>query len=673
MGQTPHNCEWIFQKGKASKAWLRRDQDTGDPVTLPHCWNALDTFQPGVSYYRGWGSYRTKLTLQHDPSQTSRRRIQLDTDGFYGTGELWINGKKSETFDAQYLGIASDISRYLRLGENTLAIRLTNKPKRDVLPGIAEPDFLMLGGLATPVRITEHQDYFINRRTALVKTVSHGKVELSFEVVSLHDSETSLDFDWKIEQQQPALSGPIHSFSETRPLHQGSNWLTVDIDVPNALAWDIDHPTLYRIELQCHRETHSFRVGFRDAEFRSNQGFFLNGRRVELKGINRHERIPGIGNALRRVHHVEDARLIKELGLNFVRFAHYPQSPDFLDACDEFGILVLAEIATWKSVRKGAWLQNALRQMRDMIRRDRAHPSVILWGMGNEAQDHTAYTQLHGLAQNLDLDRATTYAENHQYRGIRHKTLDIPDVLGINYELDQLENARDASKNQSLLVTEISNCPAERGNLAEEKEQIRVLVEHHEEMQNKPWVAGWTLWCLADYGTMRKKRWLRHSGYVDAWRQLKPAAVVLKAMHRDEPVAALFGDWCSEGPAERDVLLVTNQSGILRAGEWEQPIQGSLVHEFQIPYCPEPVLFEASCPVPDTTAAEALTTQLEPHGPGVSQREYRDGPWLYLEILDAEGRRASSSNGAYTASEGFTEAKTIHVARGIGRVAAATP
>ena len=154
--------------------------------------------------------------------------------------------------------------------------------------------------------------------------------------------------------------------------------------------------------------------------------------------------MPGFGNALPVQQHRQDALLIKQMGCNFVRLSHYPQHPAFLDACDELGILVYAEIATWKSVRTGRWLKSACRQMRDMIRRDRNHPSIILWGMGNESRSRKAYAALREIAEQEDGTRAVTYAENHLYRAKREKTVGIPDVWGCNYELDALEEGRDA-------------------------------------------------------------------------------------------------------------------------------------------------------------------------------------------------------------------------------------
>jgi beta-galactosidase/beta-glucuronidase len=304
----------------------------------------------------------------------------------------------------------------------------------------------------------------------------------------------------------------------------------IDLMVEQPELWDVDSPVLYTADatlaLKGHgADTLSLKFGIRSAEFRPNQGFFLNGRRLQLRGCNRHESMPGFGRALTLEQHREDARLIKAMGLNFVRLSHYPQHPEFLNACDELGLLVYAEIASWKSVRGGRWLKRAARQMRDMIIRDRNHPSVILWGMGNEGRHRGAYLELYDICKQLDAARAVTYAENHLYRARRKKTLGLPDVWGINYEFDAMEEGRDACRLKCVVVSECSNYPHTlRGDAAAEQKQLDTIKSDLERIENIEYVAGFALWCFNDYATLRKKRYKRYSGLVDAERKPKASA-----------------------------------------------------------------------------------------------------------------------------------------------------
>jgi len=254
--------------------------------------------------------------------------------------------------------------------------------------------------------------------------------------------------------------------------------------------------------------------------------------------------MPGFGRALPLPQHRRDAELIKAMGLNFVRLSHYPQHPEFLDACDELGILVYAEVASWKSVRGGRWLSRACRQMRDMVVRDRNHPSVILWGMGNEGRHRKAFQELYAICKELDPERAVTYAENHLYRARRKGAIGLPDVWGLNYEFDALEEGRDASRLRCVVVSECSNYPhTERGNAEAEETQLETIKADLARIQDLQYVAGFALWCFNDYATLRKQRYKRYSGLVDAQRVPKASARWLASefggnLPQDEPLVA---------------------------------------------------------------------------------------------------------------------------------------
>jgi beta-galactosidase len=290
------------------------------------------------------------------------------------------------------------------------------------------------------------------------------------------------------------------------------------------------------------------RFGITRAEFRPDEGFFLDAARVDLHGCNRHEAIPGLGNALPEELHHADAHLLKDYGCNFVRLSHYPQHPAFLDACDELGILVYAEIASWKSVSSSrAWRRAARRQMRDLIIRDRHHPSVILWGMGNESRSRKAYLEMREIARELDPSRPVTYAENHLYRARREKTIGIPDVWSANYELDVLEEARDACRLRNVIASECCNFPKSiKGDDGAELTQVATLENEWKMMADRPYLAGHAVWCLTDYATEHRKRFRRQAGLFDAWRRPKMAAELFRARYSDKPFVSLFVTGCAD-------------------------------------------------------------------------------------------------------------------------------
>jgi len=525
--------QWEYLEGKAKASWAAGQQQNKQAyaVRVPHSWNAEDTFREYKGYRRGWGSYRCEIDLAERPAGAA----YLISEGFFGIGDVWINGKRRFTVNGNFVGFRFRVDPFLKPGKNWICLRLNNKHYRHVLPGIKEPDFVLHGGLAGRVWLKTHA----------TEHMQPGKTRVLTEF--LDDARARLEVfiplcgECRSAPNLPAASlRAVLRDAEGREVARDDSeipkdmlWPDCTFEIEAPRRWDVDDPYLYELAIEyCidgevvdnwHRK-----VGFRTTEWRPREGFFLNGRRLELRGVNRHEAMPGYGNALPLDVHRADAQLIKDTGFNLVRLSHYPQHPEFLRACDELGILVYAEIATWKSVRGGRWLKEAKVQMQRMVERDAYHASIILWGLGNESQHKQAFAELTEVIRHMDHTRATIYAENHQYRARRYGTQKSVDVMGVNYELDELEAACEESKNQVLLLSEMSNCPRWRGDEAGEAEQLKVLQEDLKVLENKPYVAGWVLWCLTDYATMRKKRYRRPSGVYDAWRRPKQTALWLR-------------------------------------------------------------------------------------------------------------------------------------------------
>ncbi len=526
------NSGWTFCLGKVGRQWLAGLEGNGKSVSLPHCWNQYDTFQMGKYSYSGNGGYRKSFRV---PEVSSPGTWFLRSEGFYGLSEIWLDGRRIARADGQYLGLDVPLDR-LQPGERTLAIRLDNRIRRNVLPGFHAPDFLLYGGLVGRVWLERRPTTAFDLQAITVRSVID---EADRGSVVLHHGSTGKQIRVDIFDG----SGDLVGQSGPRPARAAETEIPIDAPRP----WSPDDANLYRAEITLLKgdlalDTVHLPFGFATAEFRSGQGFFLNGEHLYLHGANRHESIPGLGAALPPELHRRDAEYLKGLGCNFVRLSHYPQHPAFLDACDELGLLVYPEIATWKSVRSSrGWLSAARRQMRAMILRDRHRPSIILWGMGNESRSHKAYLQLGDIVRELDPKRSTIYAENHLYRARRKKIIGIPDVWGTNYELEVLSEAAGASRSGTVIVAECCNHPRSiKGEENEELTQLNTLHRDWEGMADQPYVAGYAVWGLADYATEHDDRFRRLPGLLDAWRRPKMAAELFRARHSREPFVALF-------------------------------------------------------------------------------------------------------------------------------------
>ncbi len=549
MIQTPlRECHdlsrgWEFVRGRAGRGWLAGRLEAGEQVDLPHCWNRGDTFQYGRHSYSGWGAYRRVIDIPATAADGGGWRLR--SGGFYGIGELWLDGARLNRFDGQYLGFSVGLPGRLGPGRHLLAVRLDNRWHKNVLPGTPEPDFLLYGGLAGRVWL-ERQPATRIEADRVEIACTRGRdgaevVELRCAIAGRAAGQPVGTLSWTVSDSEGS------EIAAAEPIRVGAGPAVVRTTVPAPRCWSPDEPKLYWAEGRLESDSGvvdvvRVRFGITRAEFRPDHGFFLDGRRVELHGCNRHESIPGLGNALPEELQRSDARLLKDYGCNFVRLSHYPQHPAFLDACDELGVLVYAEIASWKSVRSArGWRRAARRQMRGLIVRDRHHPSIILWGMGNESRSRRAYLELREIANTLDPARPVTYAENHLYRARRERTLGIPDVWGVNYELDVLEEAREAGRLRNVILSECCNHPTSvKGDDREELTQVAVLEKEWTAMADRPYLAGHAIWALSDYATEHRDRFRRLNGLFDAWRRPKMAAELFRARYAAAPFVSLI-------------------------------------------------------------------------------------------------------------------------------------
>jgi len=682
---------WKFRKGRARRWDTRRSSAEGfENVDLPHCVNTTDTFQEGIPYYRGGYVYLRKFSgPDFDGNDDSIWRIV--SGGFYGTGDVFFNGKKLSDIDGQYLGFKLDVTGHLKPKvDNLIVLRLTNKCGSNVLPGKRDPDFLLYGGLSSEVFLEKlpsvhiGDDFFAS--STVLENGAEAMIAVEFPVYNRSGHSREVQVEWTVSNSRgdSLARWKENILSEAGGAVNGR----AEMKVNSPELWGPDNPYLYNLTGRIYNDGKLIdevetRTGIRTAEFAEDGGFMLNGRKTFLAGINRHESMPGFGNALGEILHRKDAELIREMGLNFVRLSHYPQSPAFLRACDELGIMVYAEIASWKSVRTGKWLMNAKRQLGDMIRRDRNHPSVILWGLGNESRSREAYLELDALVKDLDPSRATIYAENHLYRARREETLGLTDVWGCNYELEMMEEGRNHSRLKSVVVSECSNYPNSlRGEMGEEFRQLAILDRDITWVMEEGKASGFAVWCFNDYATMRKKRYFRYSGVVDAWRVPKMSFDYLKARFSKEPVLSVFSHWgCRKSSGgKRRVIVVTNMGKVVVSARDEvaAELKGGFFHELEVDFNGGNLVVES------VWMGDPVRVEIKPFGAASSVKLVADqlgvdGKFdiflINVEIVDEYGRLVSDWSGdvSFDSGEGvklmfYKPERVVDVSGGRGRL-----
>ena len=561
---------WLFHSGDTP--WWQPTGEKFDAVldrwrkvVLPHCFNAEDTFTPARGFYRGAVWYRKTFTL---PPEASGRKVFIEFGAAAMLADVWINERHAGQFMGGYTGFGVDATDLMHPGDNLIAVRVDNSHDPDVLPGLHahDMDYVVYGGLYREACVVVKDMVHIRQHGVTVATpvVSNETANLQISVVVANDCLEPVEYECRAILRD--AHGKAAAETSGRAVLLGRATATVQLDmieVVNPALWSVDDPNLYSIEVQLVRngepvDAEFVTVGLRWFEFTPDRGFFLNGKHVKLRGLNRHQDYPGLGNALPPRLQVRDAELLKEMGANFVRLSHYPQHPAFLDACDRLGILAYEEIASWQYIGGEMFARNAEWMLREMIRRDKNHPSIILWGLLNEGRSKCLFDRLHQAAKECDPTRPTVYADNRPKEGMERGTVFVPDVLGINYELEHLDEFRAALPGLKFVSSETTNYEhRRRGDVTQDIAQVGRLMDETGVVEQREYMAGMALWSMHDYATDYELSWsVQPSGVFDACRFPKGGYWFLRSRWSGEPVVRIIGHWNWTGREGEDIPIL---------------------------------------------------------------------------------------------------------------------
>ncbi len=423
------NPDWVFQKQGAEDR----------TVSLPHTWNAADGQDGGNDYFRGTCSYKKAFSK---PELSESELLFIEFQGAAMEARVLLNGTEIAHHCGGYSAFRAELTPYLR-EENLLEVVVDNSDSDRIYPQKA--DFTFYGGLYRDVRlITVPKNHFelIKDGTPGIKvTPSVNLSEKSAEVRIEAWAENGF-VSFEIETE----AGTLKETAEIRDGHAEALFC-----IENAHLWDgLGDPYLYnaRAELyECLPEEGagpepldeiSTRFGCREFHCDPDRGFFLNGRPYPLRGVSRHQDRKGSGNALTTAEHREDMAIVRELGANTLRLAHYQQAQEFYDLCDENGIVVWAEIPFITMFMKNG-RGNTRSQMRELITQSYNHPSIVCWGLSNEITAASPVTEelmenhreLNDLCHRMDPTRLTTMAHVFMLE-TDSPLLEIPDIGSYN-------------------------------------------------------------------------------------------------------------------------------------------------------------------------------------------------------------------------------------------------
>ena len=551
----PFDAGWLFGESVAGGTAPSFDDSGMVTVTLPHTVTPLSWRNwPPSAWEQVW-LYRKHFDA---PAGADGMRVFADFDGALTGSTLTLNGTELPGRVGGYLPFSAELTSALQPEGNVLAVVLDSRFNIDVPPDRPAPytsssvDFWQPGGIYRDARLRMVPqvflaDVFAKPVNVLDAGARRVDVACTLDAGTVPHQQLQLDIGLYDGQQRIATTTVPVPISDT-----GQTSVTASLTgLQKITLWDVDRPYLYDVIATLSvggQPVHDYRVriGFREASFQLD-GFFLNGRRVKLFGVNRHQFFPFAGGAMPdRVQRKDVEIMRRDLNCTFVRCSHYPQAEAFYDACDELGLLVWEEMPGWGYFGDTAWQAAAQRNLHDMIVRDRNHPSIVVWGaMPNESGNHPAqYTAWNELAHSLDDSRQTGGDDNGFGAGASGFEFDVYSHHDYSHhtgpdgrQVPDLRPPTDAA-NKPYLVTEAVGTlsgPAKYYRRIDpqwvQQGEATAHARVHDIAYSDDRYCGVAAWSGYDYesGSGNVYQEVKYTGVVDLFRVPKPGAAIYQA------------------------------------------------------------------------------------------------------------------------------------------------
>lgn len=579
-------------------------KDGTDPVsvTLPHTWNAVDGQDGGNDYYRGTCRYSRQF---HKPELADGEEVWLEFLGAAHTCEILLNGENICHHEGGYSAFRVKLENLQET--NTMEVVLDNADNDRVYPQKA--DFTFYGGLYRGVNL-------------IVVPASHFALDYcgtpGIKVTPVVDLETRIARVTVETWQRNAKAVTIEAAGQSKTVPSVDGYAKAEFAIENVRLWDgLDDPYLYTATARLDSgDEVSARFGCRKFEIDPRRGFLLNGRSYPLRGGSRHQDWKGVGNALAMEHHRKDMEIIREMGCNTVRLAHYQHAQEFYDLCDEYGMVVWAEIPYITMHMKNG-RSNTLSQMEELVVQNYNHPSIAVWGLSNEITAASAVNEellenhraLNDLCHKLDSTRPTTMANVFMLE-TDSPILEIPDVNSYNLyfgwylgELEQNEEFFDEyhaqypdrciglSEYGADANPQYQSPTPEKGDYTESYQCV-----YHEYMLNmieqRPWLWATHVWNIFDFAADGRDEGGKHGenqkGLVTFDRQTKKDAFYLYKAYwnKKQPFVHIAGGrYVDRTEPVTEIKVYSNQEEVTLSvdGKPFETKAGKYVFRFYVP------------------------------------------------------------------------------------------
>ena len=576
MRQIIHiNNDWEFTP--AFDEGFLKGEGSGEPVRLPHTCKVLPFHYFSENEYQMVCGYRRRLDL----SALSGRRAFICFGAAAHEAKVYLDGELIGVHRGGYTAFEFEM-----ITENPtplLCVELDTRESLNIPPFGKVIDYLTYGGLYREVRLEFREESYL--RDVFAKP----SIPASIRVAPNMNKRliAGLSFDGVIDAEIDLIgtadtvrltvsekdSGEVLA-QKTYPAGK-----SYTITVPRAHLWDILSPALYDLKVELMKDGRIIdeltrRVGFRRAEFKTD-GFYLNGRKVKLRGLNRHQSYPYVGYAMPRAMQRLDADILKnELGCNAVRTSHYPQSHHFIGRCDEIGLLVFTETPGWQNIGDEDWKDQAVDTTAEMVIEYRNHPSIILWGVRiNESKDdHDFYVRTNAIAHSLDPTRPTGGVRCHKNSELLEDVYTYNDFVhdGVQPGCEP-KKAVTSDVSKPYLISEYGGHMYSTKAFDDEEHRLEHMLRHArvlDAVSSHDDIAGSFGWCMFDYNTHKEfgsgDRICYH-GVCDMFRNKKLAADVYAVQQDETPILTISSSMdIGDHPATNRgrVFILTNADSV---------------------------------------------------------------------------------------------------------------
>ncbi|HEY4015633.1 MAG TPA: beta-galactosidase GalA [Polyangiaceae bacterium] len=668
-----------YRNAKAGVAWGAAAPDFDDSswreVDLPHDWVVEGPFDPNENAAQGYrprGIAWYRRTLKLDPAVRGRH-LELDLEGIATHATVWFNGSVVARSFSGYTASYIDVTPYARYGEDTNSIAV--RVDADAMEGW----WYEGGGIYRHTWLVERDPVHVvtDGVYALPRLAGDGTWVLPVETTVANTGRGPADVDVEATLVDPSGHEVASSTARVRadPFAEAVARVSIPVTAPH--LWSIDDPALYRVRSAVRKDgtlvdVTTTTTGFRTFRFDPNLGFFLNERPIKIQGVCNHQDHAGVGVAVPDALWDFRLRRLKAIGANALRCSHNAPAPEFLDAADRLGMLVMDENRNFDVSPEG------LRELGWLVRRDRNHPSVILWSVFNEEpmqgtpEGYEMVRRMSAVVKSLDTTRPVTAAMNDgMFQPVN--VSQAVDVVGFNYQNTQYDRFHAAHPTLPMMSSEDTSAFMTRGEYATDRSR-NVMGSYDDEaapwgatqraawkaIADRPFMAGGFAWTGFDYrGEPTPFRWPSVSsffGILDACGFAKTASYLRRAAWiHDRPVLAVVPHWTWPGWEGRPirVMAISNADSVALTLNGkaisEQPVGADRTATWQVPYAPGRIEVVAKAAGREV-AREAIETagtpakiELSPDRPALDGDGWDAEP-IEVRAVDAAGRVVPNAN-----------------------------